>query len=487
MKKHGIIAILLFFSVCVFAQKTEVISEAVSPAKPVHLIGSTENIDAFIKMYVENGVAAWQMKDEFEKTSDYKLRVTTETRLQKAEQLKNEAFQIFKDAYIVQLDVNDYVLGEYDADNETFLVESRTLGDFVVSVPINEAKSFKSNFYSCKYSGFDFYAKDNKMHLAKVRVTDPETNKSYTYDSKEGVVYVTANITYNFDPIEVDGTTGLVTENQGAKISTETVTVGSDPVDINIPETNSTLDNTFALVIGNENYENEIDVPYAKNDARIFSKYLNKTLGIPSKRIAMVENATLGNILGEIGKLKTVAETYNGEAKLIVYYAGHGMPDNNSKEAYLLPVDGNSGNMSTAYSLEKMYSELTAFPTEQVTVFLDACFSGSARNGDKEMLASGRGLAIEPNTEVLQGNLVVFSAATGKQTAHPYTERGHGLFTYYLLLKMQESSGNVNFKDLSEYLKTKVSRTALDIDKEQTPDVNYSPGIGDNWQNMRLK
>ena len=44
------------------------------------------------------------------------------------------------------------------------------------------------------------------------------------------------------------------------------------------------------------------------------------------------------------------------------------------------------------------------------------------------------------------GNLVVLSAAKGVETAYSYKEKGHGLFTYFLLKKLQETQGDLTLK-----------------------------------------
>jgi hypothetical protein len=485
MKTPLVLLLLIFASYLSFSQEQEAISEAISPAKPVHLVGNTENVKDFVKQYVENAIAAWQKRGEFEKSSDYRLRVTPETRKKKAGELADIAFSEFKKAYIAALKSNDFVLGDYDADNETFLVKSVSLGDFVIPVSIDDAPGFKTGFYNMAFSDYDFYIHNDDMQLAKLSIQNKTNGKKYVYNSQTPTNYVVENMAYNFEPIDInmDETTRT---GKASNITHKNTNVGNDPVDINIPKTDARLDNTFALVIGNQNYSNEMEVPHALNDAKVFAKYLKLTLGIPENRITILENATLGSILGAVGNLKSIAKTYQGEAKIIVYYAGHGMPDNSSKDAYILPVDGNSGNMATAYSLGKLYDEITAYQTQQVTVLLDACFSGAARDVSGKTLATGRGLSIEPNKEILQGNFVAFSAATGKQTAHPYEEKGHGLFTYFLLLKMQQTKGNITFGELFEYLNKKVSRTALDFKKNQTPEVNASPEISDGWTKMKF-
>ncbi|MDR2086643.1 MAG: WG repeat-containing protein [Dysgonamonadaceae bacterium] len=258
-------------------------------------------------------------------------------------------------------------------------------------------------------------------------------------------------------------------------------------VDKDIP-TVKTNENSalFAFIIANENYESA-PVPYALNDGRMFKEYCQKTLGLPDKHIRMFEDASLGNIITAVEQLKRIATEYDGEASVIFYYAGHGVPDDKGNSAYLLPVDGSSSDITTTgYSLAKLYSELAKLPLRSVTVFLDACFSGATR--ENEILASARGVAVKVKDETPQGNMVVFSSATGDETAHQYEEKGHGLFTYFLLKKLQETKGNVSYGELSDYVTRQVKRHSVVInDKRQTPTVIPSPALADKWQTLKLK
>jgi hypothetical protein len=259
-------------------------------------------------------------------------------------------------------------------------------------------------------------------------------------------------------------------------------------VDQNIPVNNISNDETFALVIGNETYSNEIKVKYALHDATVFRQYLQKTLGLPDNNIQYIENATFGQILDALNWINAVAKAYTGQAKIIFYYAGHGMPDEQTKSAFLLPIDGNSQNPATAISLSDIYRKLTEYPSVSVTVFLDACFSGSTREIDGEMLAEGRGVKIKPKNELLTGNLVVFTAATGDETAFPYIEKQHGMFTYFLLKKLQDSNGKTTLNELGNYLITNVSQKSVVINKKlQTPQVNTSSQVQDTWQTLKLR
>ena len=257
-------------------------------------------------------------------------------------------------------------------------------------------------------------------------------------------------------------------------------------VDKDIPAGKQSNENTFAFIIANENYP-DAPVPYALNDGRIFKEYCNKTLGIPEKNICLYEDATFGNIITAMEKMKDLADAFDGEASVILYYAGHGFPDEKQSTAYLLPVDGNASDITTTgYSLAKLYKDLASLKLKSSVVFLDACFSGAKR--EDNMLASSRGVAIKVKEEAPTGNMVVFSAAQGDETAHQMEEKGHGLFTYYLLKELQQTNGDVTLGALAEYVTKQVKRQSVVINnKKQTPTVVPSESLLNSWQDKKLK
>ena len=64
----------------------------------------------------------------------------------------------------------------------------------------------------------------------------------------------------------------------------------------------------------------------------------------------------------------------------------------------------------------------------------------------------------------------------------------HGMFTYYLLKKLQETKGDVTLGDLGDYLTREVRRESFDENsKLQTPTVIPSQALAGSWQQMKLK
>ena len=151
-----------------------------------------------------------------------------------------------------------------------------------------------------------------------------------------------------------------------------------------------------------------------------------------------------------------------------------------------MPVDGVINDLSTCYKLDDLYTALGELPANHISVFMDACFSGSKR--EQGMLGEARGVALKARPGQPKGNMVVFSAAQGDETAYPYSTKQHGMFTYYLLKKLQETKGDVTLQQLSEYIIKEVRRQSIEEnDKKQTPCVTPSSAVADTWQTWKLK
>ena len=240
------------------------------------------------------------------------------------------------------------------------------------------------------------------------------------------------------------------------------------------------------VIIANENYQNgTASVPFALNDGKIFRQYCEQTLGISPKHIREFMNATGNQIKYSVNKLREKVEEYDNP-NIIFYYAGHGIPDEKTKTAYLLPVDGILSDLSTCYKLDDFYAALGDLPADHITVFMDACFSGSKR--EQGMLAEARGVALKAHPGEPKGNMVVFSAAQGDETAWPYTAKQHGMFTYYLLKKLQDTQGDVTLQELGDYIVKEVRRQSIEEnDKKQTPSITPASTVADTWQSWKLK
>jgi hypothetical protein len=69
----------------------------------------------------------------------------------------------------------------------------------------------------------------------------------------------------------------------------------------------------------------------------------------------------------------------------------------------------------------------------------------------------------------------------------PFQQQQHGIFTYYLLKKLQQTGGNLTYGELANYLEREVSlQSVLVNDKEQNPKVLFSDDIESVWTNWKF-
>ncbi len=160
------------------------------------------------------------------------------------------------------------------------------------------------------------------------------------------------------------------------------------------------------------------------------------------------------------------------DSRVFFYFSGHGAPDPQTGQSYLLPYDGDPNFLeNTGYPLKRLYEKLGALPAREVIVVIDACFSGA---GGRSVLAKGaRPLVMNVATVAVPQKLTVFAAAAGDQITSTLEDQGHGTFTYYFLKGLsgaaQDAAGAVTGQGLYAYLKPKVQDAARRQNRNQEP------------------
>jgi hypothetical protein len=271
----------------------------------------------------------------------------------------------------------------------------------------------------------------------------------------------------------------------GQPIPVENVSLRSE-VDIDIPLSGNVVKNRFALIIGNEDYgkfqtglQADQNVMFARNDALVFKEYALKTLGVLEKHAFVLTDATRGQMSREIERITELAKLTPG-AEIIFYYAGHGLPDFETFESYIIPVDVAASNLVDGIKLKDLYAKLASSKASKIMVFLDACFSGGGR-GENGLLAA-RTVKIRPKSDIVEGNIVAFTASSGKEVSLPLVRQSHGLFTYYLLRKLRETRGDLTLDELGQHLEQEIPKAALlENGLMQRPQVLVSPDLDEKW------
>lgn len=446
----------------------------------------------FIKHYVSLNMKYWMRKNETETSADYAARLSEQNNAYAQEVYAELAVDTYRKLYPKE---KLFTIGDYDLDDKSFLVKT-DFGSVAMNVPESEFIKFKTRWNDGSVvladgknmktmqnlTPLSFHHTEAGLTLHRLDVIDNVAVNSYIANSY--IPYRGADYTDVAALPDVD--IALVGDGEGkdkGKGGGEIYTAPSD-VDTNIPYGSiARAAKTFVVIVDNENYRQLAKVPFALNDGRIFAEYCTRTFGIPADNVMRYDNATYGMMLEALTRLGNIAKAYGGDIDVIFYYSGHGAPSEADRKAYLVPVDAYTVQPQGCCSLEHLYAQLGSMGARKVLCLIDACFSGNAKSDGNELLSSVRGLGIETQDDVPSGNTVVMTASHGEQTAMPFREKRHGMFTYFMLKKLQLTGGRVTLGELFDYVEAEVRKaSAVKANRMQTPTVTVSGDMPDGWR-----
>ena len=256
-------------------------------------------------------------------------------------------------------------------------------------------------------------------------------------------------------------------------------------VDVDIPQGGAKNPDALALVIGIGKYRDVTDVTFADRDAIAFREYLLQTFGYSDDRIFLLENNRAAHQDIKEGLTKIANRLVpNRGSDVIVFYAGHGTFKMEGERAvhYLVPYGANPNNPDTGYPLDTFYQSLSKLAAKSVTVFMDACFSGTDREA-REIIKGTRSLVL-PEMKFPKSSVPVLASSTSNQISSSYESKRHGLFTYYLLKGLRgeadgadssKRNGAITLSELEAYTKKHVSKTArVELNRSQEPNLTGS-------------
>jgi osmotically-inducible protein OsmY len=237
--------------------------------------------------------------------------------------------------------------------------------------------------------------------------------------------------------------------------------------------------NSIALIIGLDDYKSMPNAPWAESDASTFYDYARNALGIPVERIRLIT----GQESDRTAIWKSLeqwlpSQVDKNKSNVYVYFAGHGLASEDGKDAYLMPYDGDTSMLSrTAIPRKDVISGLDSLKARSVTLFMDTCYSGSAKGG-KQTLVASRGLRIVKKDALsdLPSNFTLFSAAANDETAISHPTRKNGLFSYWMMRGLEgEADSNNDDKltngELHAFISDKVQKTAIAKGHNQHPQL----------------
>ncbi|MBU0481574.1 MAG: caspase family protein [Proteobacteria bacterium] len=367
------------------------------------------------------------------------------------------ALEDYKKLYLEGLELKEK--GEFE----------KALESFTKAIEIKDMEATKIRFYGMRYGEYFPHREKGIVHfeLQQYREAYTELEKSLNMSpSKDAEKYLAM--------------AQMELEKLG---ETDMFGVYEIPKELQkIRKARETNKYAVAVVIGNAKYDDK-DIPsvnFAVNDAELVKNYLINTLGYREGNIIFEANASKGVFESIFG----TSDTHKGklfeyltpqQSDIFVFYSGHGAPSLETKKGYILPVDGNANNVRiSGYSLDLLYENLAKMPAKSVTVVTDACFSGAPLFKK----ASPVGIIVN-NPLAASTNTTLINSSAGTELSSWYTEKGHGLFTYYFLLGLTGEADlnqdkKVTMAEINKYLGENIPYMARTLHggRKQSPSVN---------------
>jgi hypothetical protein len=137
-------------------------------------------------------------------------------------------------------------------------------------------------------------------------------------------------------------------------------------------------DNAIAVIIGNRNYAKLALSETSRNDAGAMYSFLTEHLGYRQDNIIDLRDAkkadfvkVFGAVPGADGQLARLVRS-QPDAKVLVYYSGHGATDSEHGDMYLLPVDTEPYRDEIGgYKLSTLYANLAKLGAKSVLLLLE--------------------------------------------------------------------------------------------------------------------
>ena len=209
--------------------------------------------------------------------------------------------------------------------------------------------------------------------------------------------------------------------------------------------TEDIYDNSYALIIGIDKYQNVQPLNYAVKDAESIQDILVNTFDFPEDNVTLLKNeeATKQNILKSFSEITKKAEDSD---RVLIFFAGHGetmdLPEGGEK-GYLLPVEGDREDLYlTGLPMEELRQIALISRAKHMLYLVDACYGGIAAVGSRGLDSKRTPNYIDKITKD-KSRQVITAGGRGEQVIEK-PEWGHSAFTLNLKRGLQDSRADYN-------------------------------------------
>jgi uncharacterized caspase-like protein len=231
-----------------------------------------------------------------------------------------------------------------------------------------------------------------------------------------------------------------------------------------LKEKGAFYDNSYAVIIGINEYTKSKPLKYAINDAKAINELLINKFGFKNENIRLLLNAkaTYSSIRRELFAVSKLAKPND---RILVYFAGHGQTittNSNMKIGYLIPVNGNIKEPTlTGIPMDDIF-RICQSDSKHMLFLMDACYSGLMAEGTRGIEISKDKKDYISTVANLSARQII-TAGSGEEEALEGDEWQHSAFTLNLIKALDnweadgyDEDGYITASELGEYLKKAV-------------------------------
>ena len=236
---------------------------------------------------------------------------------------------------------------------------------------------------------------------------------------------------------------------------------------------------SWAVIIGVNDYQRWPKLSYAVNDANGVEEALVSRFGFKRENIRRLQNgeATRQRIMEVLGDEFTDSRKVSREDRVFVFFAGHGSTrkfEDGRQLGFIVPVDADPANSySTAISMTSLREAADMIPAKHIYFVMDSCYSGLALTRGIGAYSKDKSYLDEITRRTARQ---ILTAGGADQQVADDGPNGHSVFTWALLEGLQgkadlDGNGFITASELGAYVSPIVASFA-----KQTPSVGSMIG-----------
>ena len=238
--------------------------------------------------------------------------------------------------------------------------------------------------------------------------------------------------------------------------------------------TDDIYDNSYALIIGIDKYDNVKNLDYAVDDANSIKSLLIEQFKFSPHNITLLinEKATYTKIKKS---LSYVTRKASENDRILIFFAGHGetidLPES-GEMGFLIPVDGEKDDLyATSLEMDDLRKVSSLSQAKHILYLVDACYGGLAATNTRGLEASTPGFIDKITRD--KSRQIITAGGRGEKVIEK-AEWGHSAFTLNILRGLKDwmadinTDGIITAEELGLFLKNRVTK---DSENLQTPQV----------------